>query len=76
MRFGMKENLEIHSRCDSLFEENNFQIVSMLNPEDLIPGLDLDMMLREMYWAADGYIRFMLEAGALMQTPWKRNLQG
>lgn len=56
---------EIHSRCDSLFEENNFQIISKLDPEDFIPGLDLEMMFREMYWAADGYMRSMLESGAL-----------
>jgi AcrR family transcriptional regulator len=56
---------DIHSRCDSLVDESNLKIIKKLNPEDYIEGLDLNMMYSEMYWAGDGYIRSMLEAGNL-----------
>ncbi len=56
---------EIHSRCDSLVDESNLRVISRLNPEDFIPSLDLEMMYREMYWASDGYLRSMLEAGVM-----------
>lgn len=36
-----------------------------LNPEKFVPGLDLEMMYREMYWAAEGYLWEMLQRGEL-----------
>ncbi len=36
-----------------------------LDPEDFVPGLDLQMMYREMYWASDGYLCEMLQRGGL-----------
>lgn len=34
-----------------------------LNPEQFIPGLDIPMMYREMYWASEGYLWEMIMRG-------------
>ena len=36
-----------------------------LDPGQFIPGLDISMMYREMYWAAEGYLWEMLQQGDL-----------
>ena len=36
-----------------------------LDPDKFIPGLDLQMMYRDMYWAAEGYLWEMLRNGEL-----------
>ena len=36
-----------------------------LNPEQFIPGLDIPMMYREMYWASEGYLWEMVQSGNL-----------
>lgn len=36
-----------------------------LEPDQFVPGLDIPMMYREMYWAAEGYLWEMLQAGDL-----------
>ena len=34
-----------------------------LDPEQFIPGLDIPMMYREMYWAAEGYLWELVQRG-------------
>lgn len=34
-----------------------------LDPDQFIPGLDLEMMYKQMYWASDGYLREVLQNG-------------
>ena len=34
-----------------------------LNPDQFIPGLDVEMMYREMYWASEGYLWEMAQQG-------------
>lgn len=34
-----------------------------LDPEQFIPGLDVPMMYREMYWASEGYLWEMMQRG-------------
>ena len=36
-----------------------------LDPDQFVPGLDIQMMYREMYWAAEGYLWEMLQKGDL-----------
>ena len=36
-----------------------------VDPEQFRPGLDLQMMYREMYWAAEGYLMELLWKGPL-----------
>ncbi len=39
--------------------------IARLDPKDFVPGLDLQMMYREMYWASEGYLWEMLQRGPL-----------
>lgn len=34
-----------------------------LNPEQFVPGIDIAMMYREMYWASEGYLWEMVQRG-------------
>lgn len=34
-----------------------------MDPEQFIPGLDISMMYREMYWASEGYLWEMVQRG-------------
>ena len=34
-----------------------------LDPEQFVPGLDLNMMWQEMYWASEGYLWEMVQQG-------------
>ncbi len=36
-----------------------------LDPAQFIPGLDIDMMYREMYWASEGYLWEVTQQGAV-----------
>ena len=36
-----------------------------LNPEDFIPGIDLQMMYREMYWASEGCLWEYIQRGSM-----------
>ena len=36
-----------------------------LDPEDFIPGIDLNMMYMEMYWASEGYLWEQLQRGTM-----------
>ena len=36
-----------------------------LDPEQFIPGLDVGMMYREMYWASEGYLWEMMQRGGV-----------
>ena len=39
--------------------------LSMLNPEEFRPEIDLQMMLNEMYWATEGYLWEKVQSGTL-----------
>lgn len=47
---------EVREKYRKAFEMKAHQAIISLNPEDFVPGLDLPMMYREMYWAAEGYL--------------------
>lgn len=36
-----------------------------MDPEQFIPGLDIAMMYKDMYWAAEGYLWEMVQRGNL-----------
>ena len=61
------------------FDRKAATALSALNPADFVPGLDLQMMYREMYWAAEGYLWEMLQRGPLnaarMEADFKQLLQ-
>lgn len=39
------------------------RILSGINPEQFIPGLDIPMMYRDMYWASEGFLWEMVQRG-------------
>ncbi len=49
------------------------------NPEQFIPGLDIQMMYREMYWASEGYLWEMVQRGDVdveqMEKDFKRLME-
>lgn len=57
--------LDIQNRYRQLFDVKAASALSNLNPNDFVPGLDLQMMYREMYWASEGYLWEMLQRGGL-----------
>ena len=56
---------EIQNSYRSLFDAKAKHALAALNPDDFVPGLDLQMMYREMYWASEGYLWEMLQSGKL-----------
>lgn len=40
-------------------------LLAALNPDKFIPGLDLQMMYRTMYWASEGYLWDKVQTGGL-----------
>lgn len=53
----------IQTSYRSAFSQKAAQALSRLNPEDFIPGLDLNMMHRQMYLASEGYLWEMMQRG-------------
>ena len=53
--------------------------LARLDPEDFRPGLDLEMMCREMYWASEGYLWEMIQGDRLdrcrMEQDFRRLIQ-
>ncbi len=47
------------------FDKKASQAIRALDPADFVPGLDLQMMYREIYWASEGYLWEMLQQGDL-----------
>ncbi len=41
------------------------QTLLNLDPEQFIPGLDIEMMYKDMYWAAEGYLWEMMQRGEM-----------
>lgn len=56
---------EIQSSYLEYFDIKATKALAALNPEDYVPGLDLQMMYREMYWASEGYLWEMLQRSGL-----------
>lgn len=56
---------KIQESYRAAFDRKALNALSKLNPDDFVPGLDLAMMYREMYWASEGYLWEMLQRGEL-----------
>lgn len=49
--------------------------IDMLHPEEFRPGLDLEMMLKEMYWATEGYLWEKIQAGTLQMDELEKDFR-
>ena len=47
------------------FDQKAVRTFLKADPDQFIPGLDLKMMYREMYWASEGYLWEMAQAGEI-----------
>lgn len=57
--------LEIQESYRKFFDLKAKSAIAGLDPGDFVPGLDLGMMYREIYWASEGYLFEMLQQGPL-----------
>ena len=67
---------EIQKSYRRLFDGKATAALAALDPRDFVPGLDLQMMYREMYWASEGYLWEMLQRGGLDPKQMERDFQG
>lgn len=62
-----EENIEISTAVQESYHKYFNLKVDMtrmnMDPEQFIPGLDISMMYREMYWASEGYLWEMVQSG-------------
>ncbi len=49
--------------------------IAGLDPANFVPGLDLAMMYREMYWASEGYLWEMLQRGPLDREQMEKDFE-
>ena len=67
---------KIQESYRAAFDKKALNALSKLNPDDFVPGLDLAMMYREMYWASVGYLWESLQQGvpdaAKMEADFRR----
>ena len=69
--FTLKAFYEKDPEISSAIQESYHRYFNMkadktrmnLDPEQFIPGLDIQMMYREMYWASEGYLWEMMQRG-------------
>ena len=47
------------------FSRKAAKTLSQVNPEDFVPGLDLEMMYRQMFLASEGYLWEMMQRGSV-----------
>ena len=55
----------VQAACAKAFSFKASKTLMNLDPKQFIPGLDIEMMYREMYWASEGYLWEMLQRGGM-----------
>lgn len=69
LRAYCEENTEIYTQIHESYQQylkdNACVFFPRINPEKFRPGLNLDMIRREMYWASTGYVWEALKKGPL-----------
>lgn len=58
------------------FNLNEDQVRLNLDPGQFVPGLDIQMMYREMYWASEGYLWEMVQRGDLDMDRMEKDFNG
>ena len=65
----------IQKRFQKLMDFKALKTLRNLNPDDFIPGIDLEQMYRQMYWAAEGYLWELVQQGELNVEQMERDFQ-
>lgn len=55
----------VQAACAKTFSFKASKTLMNLDPSQFIPGLDIEMMYREMYWASEGYLWEMQQRGGM-----------
>ena len=66
---------DIQTSYRKAFSQKASQVLSLLKPEDFIPGLDLKMMYRQMFLAAEGYLWEMMQQGGLSRERLRQDFE-
>lgn len=66
---------EIQKSYQKFFDRKARGAIAKLDPGAFVPGLDLPMMYREIYWASEGYLWEMLQRGELDAVRMERDFQ-
>lgn len=53
----------IQKKVNELVEYYNMPVIGNIEKERFLPGIDFDMMYREMYWASEGYLSTIIQSG-------------
>lgn len=56
-------NAAIQQSVRKCFNLKADRTLTQLSPDQFIPGLDIEMMYRDMYWASEGYLWEMVRRG-------------
>lgn len=56
-------NAAIQQSVRKYFNLKADRTLTQLSPDQFIPGLDIEMMYRDMYWASEGYLWEMVRRG-------------
>lgn len=67
---------EVQNSYRRYFDMKATNALALLDPDDFVPGLDLKMMYREMYWASEGYLWEMLQRGELDAAQMEEDFNG
>lgn len=65
----------IQKRFQKLMDFKALKTLRNLNPDDFIPGIDLEQMYRQMYWAAEGYLWELVQQGELNVEQMERDFR-
>ena len=65
----------IHASYRSHFDTKAASALGKLDKSRFIPGLDLQYMYREMYWASEGYLWEILQRGGIDPAQMERDFQ-
>lgn len=60
---------DVTRKMTVILDDSFEQVLNHLNPEDYIPGLDLKMVLEQMLYTADGYLRLKVMPQLLKGEP-------
>ena len=55
----------VQESCHKYFKFKANKTLLNMNPEQFIPGLDIAMMCKDMYWASEGYLLEMVQRGSV-----------
>ena len=53
--------MELRKDCEKRLNIKAMATLLKLDPQDFVPGIDLNLMYRDMYWATEGYLLEMLQ---------------